>query len=238
MKKRLRMKLAKRQLLRLKRGRKSREGLSVVDAPPPVLQGRECGRNVAPVQVSERAEIYRSELEYILRCILERPEIETGGELFGFWKDDGTPVVTYVIGPGPKANHEYAFFNQDIAYLSEVGSVLTGKFGLEHIGEWHSHHSLGLAHPSGHDASTIAHGMAAHRRNRFLLCIGTCSDRSARLGGFAFLSMEGEEFSHVDWHVFGVESPYRRAIDGDVDLAGILVHPLAMEEIRHGKKSL
>ena len=238
MKKRQRIKLAKRRARCLQERRKVRDGLAFVDMPC-LVRKRTAGSVVVgaeppPVQ----AEIYRSELEYVLRCILERPDIETGGELFGFWKDDGTPVVTYAIGPGPKANHEYAFFNQDIDYLSNVGATLTGKFGLEHIGEWHSHHRLGLACPSGHDAATIAHGMAAHRRNRFLLCIGTCPERSARLGGFVFQHGSGEEFSHVEWHVFGVESPFRRAIDGDPELAGIIVHPMSMEDIRHGKTAL
>ncbi len=237
MKKRLRIKWMKRRALRLQRIREALDG--------PARAATHCRQHWSgsvPESVfapaSGQAEIYRSELEYVLRCILERPDIETGGELFGFWKDDGTPVVTYAIGPGPNANHEYAFFNQDVDYLSDVGAALTGRFGLEHIGEWHSHHRLGLARPSGHDAATIAHGMARHRRNRFLLCIGTCSDRSAMLGGFVFRNRGGTAFSHVDWHVFGIESPYRRAIDGDPDLAASLVHPKTMEEIRHGKTAL
>jgi len=103
------------------------------------------------------AMIYQGELDYISRCILDYPNIETGGQLFGFWTAAGTPVVLYAIGPGPRANHQVAFFNQDIEYLTRIGSILTTKFGLQHIGEWHSHHQLGLAQPSGHDAATLVH---------------------------------------------------------------------------------
>ena len=187
---------------------------------------------------SKEVTIFLSEMDYISRCILDFKRIETGGQLFGYYTNDGKPVVLYATGPGREANHQVSFFNQDRHYLESVGKALRNLFGLCHIGEWHSHHRLGLACPSGHDAATIAHGMAAHRRNRFLLCIGTCPERSARLGGFVFQHGSGEEFSHVEWHVFGVESPFRRAIDGDPELAGIIVHPMSMEDIRHGKTAL
>ena len=238
MKKRLRIKLAKRRARYSLALRKDRDDLDIADTPGFVRENVIDLTRAGSEPSSDRAEIYMNELEYVLRCILERPDIETGGELFGFWKDDGTPVVTYAIGPGPKANHEYAFFNQDMDYLSCVGAVLTRKFGLEHIGEWHSHHQLGLVRPSRHDAATIAHGMVAHRRKRFLLCIGTCPAHSVRLGGFAFRQESGEVFSHVKWHVFGVESPYRRALDGDPELVDILIHPMTIEDIRHGKTAL
>lgn len=39
------------------------------------------------------AMIYRSELNYISRCILDSKTIETGGQLFGFWTSTGIPVV-------------------------------------------------------------------------------------------------------------------------------------------------
>lgn len=92
------------------------------------------------------AMIYRSELDYISRCILDSKTIETGGQLFGFWTSTGIPVVLYAIGPGPHANHQCTFFNQDVDYLVKVGKMLLQRYGLQHIGEWHSHHQLGLAH--------------------------------------------------------------------------------------------
>lgn len=29
--------------------------------------------------------VYQSELDYLSRCILDYPHIETGGQLFGYW---------------------------------------------------------------------------------------------------------------------------------------------------------
>lgn len=55
--------------------------------------------------------IYQSELEYLSRYTLDYPNIETGGHLFGFWKDDGTPVVTFVLGPGDKSEHSFFCFS-------------------------------------------------------------------------------------------------------------------------------
>ena len=151
-------------------------------------------------------------MEKVMRWIAESPEIETGGELFGFWKDDGTPVVCYAIGPGPRANHQYTFFNQDLDYLVKAGKTLTETYGLEHIGEWHSHHRLGLAVPSGHDAATIASGVRSSGRRRFLLCVGNVRDRQATLGGFAFTRESDSYHERVEWNVINVKSPYRETI--------------------------
>ena len=139
--------------------------------------------NVSP---ASKVLIYKSELEYISRCIMDYTDIETGGQLFGYWTSDGVPVVLYAIGPGPYANHQGAFFNQDVNYLETVGGILTKEFGLQHMGEWHSHHQLGLARPSGHDSSTIYNNMVRHNIERFLLCIGNCTNTTSTVNAFNF----------------------------------------------------
>jgi len=158
------------------------------------------------------AGIYRSEFERVLKAIAASPDIETGGELFGFYRDDGTPVVCYAIGPGPRANHQRAFFNQDLDYLVKVGAVLCERHGLEHIGEWHSHHRLGLARPSGHDAETVANGIRSRGRRRFILCVGNIVDNRATLGGFAFTGNTGTQHAPVAWQVIDGVSPYRTVV--------------------------
>lgn len=119
-------------------------------------------------EMKGRVIIFQSELDYLSRCILDYPNIETGGQLFGYWTEDGVPVVMYAIGPGSKANHQTAFFNQDVDYLLTLGKLLKEHFGLHHIGEWHSHHHLGLAKPSSHDVhtmnSTIRENTGRYRR--------------------------------------------------------------------------
>jgi len=158
------------------------------------------------------AAIYRSEFERVLKEIAASPNMETGGELFGFYRDDGTPVVCYAIGPGPNANHQLAFFNQDLDYLVKAGKILCEGHGLDHIGEWHSHHRLGLARPSGHDAETVANGIRSRGRRRFILCVGNIVDNRATLGGFAFTGNTGTEHTPVAWQVIDGVSPYRTVV--------------------------
>ena len=165
---------------------------------------------------SNKAYIYKSEMEYISRWILDYKDIETGGQLFGYWTAGGSPVVVYAIGPGEKANHQVAFFNQDIDYLTSVGNLLVRHYGLHHIGEWHSHHKLGLAKPSGHDASTMVETIRQKNLNKFLLCIGNCTDKESSFNPFNFTQDCGYDYVESEWLMYDIESPYRRIIDNDL----------------------
>lgn len=159
-----------------------------------------------------KALIYKSELAFLGRCILDSPNIETGGQLFGYWTASGTPVVAYALGPGPKANHQVAFFNQDVEYLERVGKALVSRFGLMHIGEWHSHHQLGLDCPSGHDANTMQHSIDRLHLSRFLLCIGNC--RASQFSIKPYVFFEGQtEYSSAEWEIKDDHSPFRDQID-------------------------
>lgn len=175
--------------------------------------------NVAP---ASKVLIYKSELEFISRCILDYTNIETGGQLFGYWTSDGIPVILYVIGPGPYANHQGAFFNQDINYLETVGKILTKDFGLQHMGEWHSHHQLGLARPSSHDSANIYNNMVRHNIERFLLCIGNCNSTTSTVNAFNF-HISSPNYKESIWDVLNIDSPFRSVIDQK--LSQILVHP-------------
>lgn len=177
--------------------------------------------------------IYRSELDYISRCILDCPDIETGGQLFGFWSAKGEPVVLFAIGPGPHANHEVAFFNQDLDYLTKVGGELVERFGLHHIGEWHSHHRLGLARPSGHDAANMSTNIERENLGRFLLCIGNCDGYSSVLNAYNFVQGEGDDYVQAAWHVVETESPFRKVIDRDGKMQAMIVDPFTQSAV-HG----
>lgn len=176
--------------------------------------------------------IFKSELDYISRCILDRKNIETGGQLFGYWSEDGRPVVMYAIGPGPRANHQATFFNQDVDYLITVGRYLKEYFGLKHIGEWHSHHQLGLARPSGHDVSTMISTIREKDLGRFLLCIGNCDRHSSSLNGYICNESSCEK---KGWDVIHSESPLRQEID--TRMASVLKHPATAAAV-HSDESL
>ena len=185
------------------------------------------GMGSRPVVISQPEKkggviVFQSELDYLLRCILDYPDIETGGQLFGYWTEDGVPVVMYAIGPGPRANHQTAFFNQDVNYLLTVGKLLKERFGLHHIGEWHSHHRLGLAKPSSHDAHTMNSTIREKGLGRFLLCIGNLNGYTPTVGAFL---CDGEHCSQVEWETIAPASPMRSLIDRDFER--VLVHPRA-----------
>lgn len=172
---------------------------------------------------SNTAIIYKSELDYISRCILDYINIETGGQLFGYWTATGTPVVMYAIGPGINAQHNHTSFIQDWQYLQRIGKELGRRYRLQHIGEWHSHHQLGLAHPSGGDVNTMSYGVGKPGFPRLLLCIGNCTRTATTINAFNFHESVPTEYVHAIWDVVEMESPYRHLVD--TELQHILIHP-------------
>lgn len=172
---------------------------------------------------SPLAIIYKSELDFISRCILDYPNIETGGQLFGFWTSDGTPIVTYVIGPGTNAQHHQTSFVQDQEYPDIVGRELHLRYRLQHIGEWHSHHQLDLARPSGGDVNAFVYGLRNPKFPRLLLCIGNCTPTETTVNAFNFHKNAPHDFVHARWDIVENESPYRPLADHE--LHGVLIQP-------------
>lgn len=176
-----------------------------------------------PERPSKVAMIYMSELDYMSRCILDYPNIETGGQLFGFWTNTGTPVVLYAIGPGPMARHHQTSFFQDQEYLKYIGMQLRKRFGLQHVGEWHSHHQMDLARPSGGDVSSMIFGVQQPGFPRMLLCIGNCTPRQTEINPFNFHVSNPREYNDALWDVIDIESPFRPLADRALD--DVLIHP-------------
>lgn len=173
--------------------------------------------NINLFAIKSKALIYKGELDYISRCVLDYPDIETGGDLFGFWTYSGYPVIQYVIGPGKNANHQFAFFNQDIEYLDSIGNVLREKHGLQHIGEWHSHHRLGLAEPSGHDITTVTTAINTYGLGKFFLVIANVRQNSSCINGFMFKKEQGRTFDYTGWVVLQGDSPIRACFDSEFE---------------------
>lgn len=183
---------------------------------------------------SPTAIIYQSELDYLSRCVLDYPNIETGGQLFGFWSNQGVPVVLYVIGPGRNANHQQSFFNQDTEYLMSVGNELLNRYGLCHIGEWHSHHQLGLARPSGHDARTMHHGLIKIPQRRLLLCICNYRNGYSTANPYNFHENDLNGYTDAQWQIINRKSPFREI--ADKELKEILIHPQTTEPRHRGNR--
>ncbi len=166
-----------------------------------------------PNKPSCKAIIYKSELDFISRCILDYKNIETGGELFGFWTQMGTPVVMYAVGPGPKAKHHPTSFIQDSDYVDNIEVELCNRTGLQHIGQWHSHHQLSLAHPSGGDVASMQRGVGLPGFPRMLLCIGNCTTSTTTINAFNFHENTPGQYVHAIWDVVAIDSPFRIMIN-------------------------
>lgn len=162
---------------------------------------------------ARKAIIYRSEIDFMSRCILDFPDIETGGELFGFWAPGGVPVVLYAVGPGPRARHRATSFLQDPEYVDSYEAEMCLATRLQHIGQWHSHHQLDLARPSGGDVASMLRGVGQPGFPRMLLCIGNCTPDSTTVNAFNFCEVRPERYVHAAWDIVEMESPFRPVID-------------------------
>lgn len=158
--------------------------------------------------------IFQSELDFIASCVLDYPNIETGGDFFGFWTKDGEPVVQYVLGPGKNTTRTETSFYQDISYLKECGQYLNAKYGLEHIGGWHSHHRLTLAHPSGGDVNTMRNLLNSGRVQKFLISISNIERESSVItNGFLFSVDNPNYYKNCNWKILNRLSPIRHDIN-------------------------
>lgn len=160
--------------------------------------------------------IYQEELDHIAGWVEEYPNLETGGDLFGFWTHSGFPVIQFVLGPGKTSRHNPASFYQDREHLIKAGEILRKKHGLQHIGEWHSHHQMGLAQPSGGDEQTVFNALRQYNFPKFLLCIANLRSETesygrskyrVSVGCFLFTSTRYQVGS---WVVLPEKSPIRR----------------------------
>ena len=115
--------------------------------------------------------IYESDYKQLCAWVLKKTNIETGGDLFGLWADKHTAVIQFVVGPGQNCQRSPVSFYQDINYLEKTGEHMTIREGVCHIGEWHSHHQLGLARPSGGDENTVWNNMPTYNLKRFVIFI-------------------------------------------------------------------
>jgi hypothetical protein len=165
-----------------------------------------------PIETPDRVIIYKGELEYISRCILDYPDIETGGNFFGFYTTFRIPVIQYVLGPGKHSEHDPTHFKQDEAFFNVNADTLIKEHALHHIGTWHSHHKLGIDHPSGGDVNSISNGMKRDGLESFLLVIGNI-DKAGTYANPYYFSLPNRNYRPVHWVVLDGESPIRQQFD-------------------------
>lgn len=167
--------------------------------------------NLAYNDTEQKLIIYQSELDYLSKCILEYPHVETGGNLFGLWTPFGIPIIHYVIGPGPNAIHETTHFKQDFNFLDKNADLLVGEHALHHIGTWHSHHSLNLSKPSDGDTESTLSGMKECNLTSFVLLIGNYRNGKSTINAFRYFN-NGSRVK-LKWVILNGISPIRLIYD-------------------------
>ena len=166
--------------------------------------------------------IYANEYRQICAWVLQHGYLETGGDLFGLWKDDHTAVIQLVLGPGKNCRRASASFYQDVHYLEKAGSQLIKQEGVCHIGEWHSHHKIGLKQPKGGDKGTVWRNMPTYGLNRFVLFIAnieTQFNSAASVGCFLFergTADQSQRMTQGQFHLLPNESPLREKFQTDL----------------------
>ena len=126
------------------------------------------------------AYVYEEDLLKIQKLVQPYPDIETGGDLFGLWQGEKTVIIQRFIGPGKDCERTAASFHQDVDYLHRVGSLITTEEGLCNVGEWHSHHQIGMPEPSVADRRTVFSNMPNLGLERFVLFIATIEKTGKR----------------------------------------------------------
>ena len=169
---------------------------------------------IAMVNIQSKVLIYQSELDFISKSILDYPDIETGCDLFGFWSHTGHPVIQYIIGPGELAKRSETTFHQDEEYLKSIGYELRNKHGLQHLGNFHSHHTFTLKKPSQQDSTTVVKAMNTYQLDRFLLMIGNIvNDDSTTINAYQYNRGKEHLYDHSGFIVLPGASPIRTIFD-------------------------
>uniref|UniRef100_A0A6C0JPL3 JAB domain-containing protein n=1 Tax=viral metagenome TaxID=1070528 RepID=A0A6C0JPL3_9ZZZZ len=143
--------------------------------------------------------IYITERDYSrIKYFTEKyPALETGGDLWGYTNLQDTnklkkydTVITTVTGPGKKCTRSDVTFNQDGEYLQYVHIQLQGdpkNSILNHIGDWHSHHTIDMPYPSNGDTRTIRRAMKTYNRKTFPCFITTITNGKSTIHPFLYV---------------------------------------------------
>jgi len=125
--------------------------------------------------------IYNGELNRMRNETFKYSNIETGGQLFGYWHENN-PVIVYLTESGPNSSHQGTSFIDDEDSVNGIANYLINNFRLSHLGAWHSHHTLGLRQPSPGDTKTYETAFKDHPTiDRLLACIATLERRGPEL---------------------------------------------------------
>ena len=164
------------------------------------------------------AMIFGSEVEAIRNYVLQYPNLETGGSMYGWYSETGLPIIALVTGPGRNAMHHEVRFHADEAYSFAIGNAIV-EHGLQHVGEWHSHHKINLNHPSGVDCDAMRTSLASPRSRvrRFLCGIANIVGGDVTFNTYYFSRGNGGSYSHTPLVIKPGGSPLRTGLKSQLE---------------------
>jgi hypothetical protein len=133
--------------------------------------------------------LFRDQLDLIAAEVLRHPQRETGGSLFGHATRSGNVLAYRATGPGLRAEHGRESFYPDPAFMQRSGRALQP---LEHVGEWHSHHRIGLREPSPGDVESLRRVITQRGWSSFGLGIANIESSREVSIGFWIVTAAGD----------------------------------------------
>ncbi len=128
-----------------------------------------------------KEEVYNTIIDVALKSL----DVETGGILMGYDKDFYTVEVTHVSLPGPNAIRTKTKFLRDTKYCEKVLKENYNKYGVDYVGEWHSH-VVNLGELSSGDILTLTAIMMDpdYNFNSFAKILAIVKDSQVYLKGY------------------------------------------------------
>jgi len=155
--------------------------------------------------------IFQSELAAIEAETLKWPDRETGGELFGYFTHAGWPVVHRVVNANATARRGSVTFHPNVDQINQEGRNLIDRYGMQHLGQWHSHHHMSLTHPSGTDRTTVAEAIRTYGLGSFVQVIANIRERQGSNGALAhayfYRDRQPDQYESMSWLVLPGASP-------------------------------
>lgn len=170
--------------------------------------------------------IFQSELACIEEETLRWPDRETGGELFGYFTYAGWPVVHRVINANATARRGSATFHPNANQIDREGRELIDGYGLQHLGQWHSHHRFALNCPSRVDRATVADAIRTYRLHSFVQVIANVRNRGhsdfAMAHAYFYRDTAPDQCQPMPWLVLPGSSPVSALTGVDVALTSAI----------------
>ena len=149
------------------------------------------------------------------------PRVECGGELYALWTSSLIPLIGFATPSGPHAQHKVARFRQDLDYFGTTNSLLSNDFGLHFLGNWHSHHELGLAEPSAGDVEQVRR-LTSQNPRLWCFCQLILSfaenrhvegARRIAVRAFFYANPQNGKFARIPIRLLSAESPYMTTLE-------------------------